>query len=86
MQRSNRRGIIRKVVCAAAFAVLSGGAANAQQAGYPSKQVRMILPFAPGGPSDIIGRLLSRKLTEQMGQAVITDNAKVIKDAGITAE
>jgi tripartite-type tricarboxylate transporter receptor subunit TctC len=65
---------MRNVVSLAALAVLGAGAANAQQAPYPSKQVRMILPFAPGGPSDIIGRLLSQKLTEQMGQAVITDN------------
>ena len=47
---------------------------EAQQAAYPSKQVRLILPFAPGGPSDIVGRVLSQKLSEQMGQQVVTDN------------
>ena len=47
--------------------------ASAQQA-YPAKTVRMILPFAPGGPSDIIGRTLSQKLTEQLGQQVVADN------------
>ena len=41
---------------------------------YPAKSVRMILPFAPGGPSDIIGRALSQKLTEQLGQQVVADN------------
>lgn len=41
---------------------------------YPAKTVRMILPFAPGGPSDIIGRALAQKLTEQIGQPVVVDN------------
>jgi tripartite-type tricarboxylate transporter receptor subunit TctC len=58
------------VLCSVAVA----GAAHAQQAAYPSKQVRLILPFAPGGPSDIVGRVLSQKLSEQMGQQVVTDN------------
>jgi tripartite-type tricarboxylate transporter receptor subunit TctC len=56
------------------FAIVLAGAAQAQQAAYPSKQIRLILPFAPGGPSDIIGRVLAQKLTEQMGQQVVTDN------------
>lgn len=47
--------------------------ALAQQA-WPAKTVRMILPFAPGGPSDIIGRALAQKLTEQIGQPVVVDN------------
>jgi tripartite-type tricarboxylate transporter receptor subunit TctC len=47
--------------------------ALAQQA-WPAKSVRMILPFAPGGPSDIIGRALAQKLTEQIGQPVVVDN------------
>jgi len=59
---------------ALALAALSCGASHAQQAAYPSKPVRMILPFAPGGPSDIIGRLLSQNLTQQLGQSVIADN------------
>src|SRR6188768_2223004 len=41
---------------------------------FPNKTVRMILPFPPGGPSDILGRAMSQKLTEQMGQQVIADN------------
>jgi tripartite-type tricarboxylate transporter receptor subunit TctC len=56
------------------LAALTCGASHAQQAAYPSKPVRMILPFAPGGPSDIIGRLLSQNLTQQLGQTVIPDN------------
>jgi tripartite-type tricarboxylate transporter receptor subunit TctC len=48
------------------------GAAIAQT--FPAKTIRLILPFPPGGPSDILGRAVAQKLTEQMGQPVITDN------------
>lgn len=41
---------------------------------YPVKPIRLILPFPPGGPSDILGRAITQKLTEQMGQQVIADN------------
>jgi tripartite-type tricarboxylate transporter receptor subunit TctC len=46
--------------------------ASAQQ--YPAKSIRLILPFPPGGPTDIMGRALVQKLSEQMGQQVIPDN------------
>jgi tripartite-type tricarboxylate transporter receptor subunit TctC len=41
---------------------------------YPVKPVRLVLPFPPGGPSDILGRAIAQKLSEQMGQQVIADN------------
>ncbi len=41
---------------------------------WPGKPVRFIAPFAPGGPVDIIGRLLGQKLTESLGQQIIIDN------------
>lgn len=41
---------------------------------YPSKPVRLVIPFPPGGSNDIVGRLIATKLTERLGRQVIADN------------
>lgn len=41
---------------------------------YPVKPVRLIFPFPPGGPTDLLGRAIAQKLSEQMGQPVVADN------------
>ncbi|MBX9812330.1 MAG: tripartite tricarboxylate transporter substrate binding protein [Burkholderiales bacterium] len=41
---------------------------------YPTKPVRLIIPFAPGGSNDILGRLIGAKLSETLGQQVVIDN------------
>ena len=65
--------LIKPVACVLVGAAAIAAPVMAQQ-NYPAKTVRMILPFAPGGPSDIIGRTLAGKLTEQLGQPVVVDN------------
>ena len=56
-----------------AAAALAPGLATAQDA-WPSKPVRLILPFPPGGGTDILGRLIAERLTAGLGQPVVTEN------------
>ena len=63
--------MIRSLSCV--LMILAGSAAQAQQA-YPSRPIRIIVPFAPGGTSDILARLIGAKMTENWGQQVLVDN------------
>ena len=59
----------------AAVFLLAGGTAHAQSApGYPARPVRMVVPFAPGGASDFVGRLIQPRLVQELGQQVVIDN------------
>jgi tripartite-type tricarboxylate transporter receptor subunit TctC len=49
-------------------------APSVQAQSYPSKPIRMVVPFTPGGSTDILARAIGQKLTEAWGQAVIIDN------------
>jgi len=63
------------VRCAAAAIALSLIAAGVQaQSKYPSKPIRLLTPFAAGGGSDILARLIGTPLTEVLGQPIIVDN------------
>jgi len=61
------------VVFAMSAALAWSSAARAQQA-YPAKPIRLILPFPPGGSTDIVARLIGQKLTESWGQPVLIEN------------
>jgi len=62
--------LLRSLLCVA----LLIGTAHAQQSAYPSKSIRLILPFPPGGPTDLLGRIIAQKLADQLGQPVVADN------------
>ena len=61
-----------RIATAALLACLTLAPAQAQD--YPSKSVRIVVPFAAGGPSDILARVLAQKLTTRWSQPVIVDN------------
>lgn len=61
-----------KLFTAACLAFLLVGSAFAQQ--YPTRPVRVVIPFTPGSASDIAGRVVTRKLSEIWGQPVVVDN------------
>lgn len=66
-------GATRFIFCA----VLSAAAALAgvvQAAGYPERPIRLIVPFAPGGASDFVGRIIQEKLGSELGQQIVIDN------------
>jgi tripartite-type tricarboxylate transporter receptor subunit TctC len=54
------------------IAMFAAGSASSQT--YPVRPIRLILPFPPGGPTDITGRVIAQKLSEQLGQSVVPDN------------
>ena len=70
MTRFSRR---LHAILAAALLVASAGTAIAQSA-WPTKQIRMIIPYPPGGPTDILGRIVAQQLTESLGQVVVVEN------------
>ncbi len=65
-----------RMLVALAFAGLAPAQvqAQAQAQAYPSKPIRFVIPFAPAGPADMIGRIAGQKLAEIVGQPVIIDN------------
>jgi len=61
-----------RIAFAAALLVAGASAAIAQS--FPSRQITLIVPFAPGGPADLLGRLIGLKMGEDLGQQVVIDN------------
>ena len=66
------RGAALAIAVAVSCSVAVPSIVSAQT--YPSKPIRLILPFPPGGPTDIVGRLTGQKLSELIGQSVIADS------------
>jgi tripartite-type tricarboxylate transporter receptor subunit TctC len=56
------------------LAIIALCAAKAFSQDYPIKPVRLIIPFAPGGSNDILGRMIGAKLAEALGQQIVIDN------------
>ena len=59
---------------AAGAAALPAVSRLARAQAYPSRPVRVIVPYAPGGPTDVFGRLIAQKLSEQLGRQFFVEN------------
>jgi tripartite-type tricarboxylate transporter receptor subunit TctC len=62
----------RRFAWAAAILAILVSVAAAQP--YPSRQITLVVPFAPGGPADFLGRLIGQKMSEDLGQQIVVDN------------
>ena len=73
----------RQVLAGAAGAALAGAPAIHAQSAWPAKPIRFVVPFAPGGTSEIVARSVAAELTKQLGQTVFVENKP--GGAGVTA-
>src|SRR3546814_2469793 len=60
------------VALAAGIASLFGASAHA--ADYPSQAIRVIVPFAPGGSTDIVARTVTQRMSQELGQTMVVEN------------
>lgn len=65
----NRRHVLQTLCSCLAFGALPVWAQE-----FPSRPVKVIIPFPPGGPTDVLGRIVAQKLSERLGQSFVIDN------------
>jgi tripartite-type tricarboxylate transporter receptor subunit TctC len=68
-----RRALLAYVSCAAAFGILLAAAPVRAQV-YPGKTIKLVVPFGPGGPTDVSARLVSQVVQSALGQSVVIEN------------
>jgi tripartite-type tricarboxylate transporter receptor subunit TctC len=73
MEAAKSRGFTRRLAARMAFGLLAFAPAMAS-AQYPTKPIRMIIPFAAGGTTDLLARAVGQHMTEAWGQPVVSDN------------
>ena len=82
----SRWGVLRSVALALSMLLLAAVAAGTAHAAWPERTITIIVPFPPGGPNDLLGRLLAAELATKLGQSVIVENrAGAVGNIGIAA-
>ncbi len=71
MMHARLRRLIGALLCAGCFA---GTATQAIAQAYPTHPVRLVVPYSPGGPSDIVGRIVAQHLGDILGQPMVVEN------------
>src|SRR6185369_7345562 len=74
MRIPTHRALLLLLACTITAGAGLAPALAGAQGGYPSKPIQLVLPFPPGGATDVVGRLVGQKLGELLGQTVIIDN------------
>ena len=73
-QPNRRHAIVRVAAIAVAASAAFAATLPAHAQDYPSQTIKIIVPFAPGGGGDVLGRLVAKKMSEQLKQTVIVEN------------
>ena len=70
----NRKQLLLSSAVICALGAAAWGPAMAQEAAFPTKPITLVIPFPPGGATDVLGRLIGKKLGDKLGQSVVIDN------------
>src|SRR5215204_4725401 len=74
-QGEDAMNITRAWLAAALWALLAMAPPPAEAQNYPARQVKLVVPYPPGGPNDIMARILAQKLSETLGGQFFVENA-----------
>ena len=82
----SRWGVLRSIALGVGMLALALASAGTAHAAWPERTITIIVPFPPGGPNDLLGRLLAAELATKLGQSVIVENrAGAVGNIGIAA-
>lgn len=74
VRRIGRRGTLKALCAVLAWALAALALPAAAQDRYPARPIRFIVPYLPGGTTDLVARLVGQRMAEQLGQPVVIDN------------